>query len=134
VHARIHASPARNRITTTGWIDDRRLLELYQTSSILAFPSLDEGFGIPVLEGMAHGLAVLASTRGALPEVCGDAALLVNPLQTDDITGALRDIIRNPDLKRHLEQKGILRAREFGWPKAVEKTWAVYQELIEGGP
>ncbi|HML18547.1 MAG TPA: glycosyltransferase family 1 protein, partial [Bryobacteraceae bacterium] len=81
----IETSPKRNSIDVLGYVSAQELARLYQRASILAFPSLDEGFGMTVLEAMAHGVAVLTSNRSALPEVAGDAALLVDPQDTDAI-------------------------------------------------
>ena len=77
--ARIQASPARDRIQVTGYVSAEELATWYARASIFAFPSLDEGFGMPVLEAMAAGVPVVTSDRSALPEVAGDAAILVNP-------------------------------------------------------
>jgi glycosyltransferase involved in cell wall biosynthesis len=130
IHARIAASPARDRIETPGWIDDAALESLYRRASIFAFPSLDEGFGIPVLEAMAHALPVLASDRSALPEACGDAALLVNPLSEDQIAGALETLITDESLRRRLSDAGRARAALFPWERAAAATWNVYRELL----
>ncbi|MGC4051325.1 MAG: glycosyltransferase family 1 protein [Paludibaculum sp.] len=129
VHERIAASPARDRISVTGWVDDARLAELYASSSIFAFPSLDEGFGIPVLEAMAHSLPVISSNRSALPEACGDAALLVDPTNEEALGQALRLLIEDEGLRHRLVQRGRMRAAEFSWQRAVDLTWKVYQEL-----
>lgn len=129
VHERIAASPARDRISVVGWVDNERLAALYASASIFAFPSLDEGFGIPVLEAMAHGLPVVSSNRSALPEACGDAALLVDPTNEEEIGQALRQLIEDEGLRRMLVQRGKARAAEFSWQRAVDLTWKVYQEL-----
>ncbi|MGJ5814976.1 glycosyltransferase family 4 protein [Paludibaculum fermentans] len=129
IHERIAASPARERISVTGWVDNQRLAELYASASIFAFPSLDEGFGIPVLEAMAHGLPVVSSNRSALPEACGDAALLVDPTDEDAIGHALGRLIQDEGLRNHLVRAGQIRAAEFSWQRAVDLTWKVYQEL-----
>jgi glycosyltransferase involved in cell wall biosynthesis len=97
---------------------------------MLAFPSLDEGFGIPLLEAMAHGLPIIASKRAALPEVCGDAALLVDPNRTEEIAAAMQAIASDEKLGHRLTALGLARACQFSWETAVEKTWSVYNELI----
>jgi glycosyltransferase involved in cell wall biosynthesis len=96
----------------------------------LAFPSLDEGFGIPILEAMAAGMPVLTSNRSALEEVAGGAALLVNPESEVELAEALNRMAIDEQLREELKQKGLARAAEYTWPAAVEKTWKVYQELI----
>jgi glycosyltransferase involved in cell wall biosynthesis len=97
---------------------------------IFAFPSLDEGFGMPLLEAMAAGTPIVTSNCSALPEVAGDAALLVAPGDTAALAGALHDLTGNVELRRDLAQRGISRARSFTWEEAVEQTWQVYQELL----
>ena len=72
-------SPAHNRIHVTGYLSDAEVANIYAKASIFAFPSLDEGFGMPALEAMAAGIPVIAGNRSSLPEICGDAALLVDP-------------------------------------------------------
>lgn len=129
VMERIRSSPAAARIEVTGWLPDGLIDQLYWRASILAFPSLDEGFGIPALEAMAHGVAVLGSNRAALPEVCGDAALLVDPLREDEIAGALRLLIGDESLRSRLADAGRSRARLFPWSRTVEETWQAYREL-----
>jgi Glycosyltransferase len=130
IQRQIAASSARRRIEITGYVSRDQLQQLYRRASIAAFPSLDEGFGIPVLEAMANGIPVVTSNCSSLPEVAGDAALLVNPLDVEDLKSALRALIENNGLRERLQQQGKLRACEFTWAAAVEKTWAVYRELL----
>ncbi len=134
IHARIAASPARDRIETPGYVPDPALARLYRRASIFAFPSLDEGFGIPVLEAMAHGIPVLSSNRSALPEACGDAALLIDPMDGEALAHGVRRLIEDGELRSRLIQAGRTRAAEFSWQRAVTRTWAVYEELMGGRP
>jgi glycosyltransferase involved in cell wall biosynthesis len=134
IHARISASPARDRIETPGYVPDSALERLYRRASLFAFPSLDEGFGIPVLEAMAHGIPVLSSNRSALPEACGDAALLIDPLDGEALAHGLSRLIEDGGLRNRLIQAGTLRAAEFSWQRAVARTWAVYEELLGSHP
>jgi glycosyltransferase involved in cell wall biosynthesis len=126
----IAASPARDRISILGYVPAEALADWYARSTILAFPSLDEGFGIPILEAMAAGLPVLTSDRSALAEVAGGAALLVNPESVEELAEALSKMIADEQLREDLKQMGLARAAEFTWPKALEQTWNVYQELL----
>ena len=128
--AEIARSPAQSRISVTGYVSPRDLANWYRRSSIFAFPSLDEGFGMPVLEAMAAGLPVITSDRSALPEVAGDAALLVNPEDTDALRQALRRLSSDAELWRDLSHRGSGRARDFTWERAVRETWDVYQTLL----
>lgn len=123
-------STARARITVTGYVTPEELGRWYRRASVFAFPSLDEGFGMPVLEAMSFGLPVVASNRSALPEVCGDAALLVDPAQTDELATALTRFTSDEALRDAYAARGELRAREFSWQKAVDVTWSVYTELL----
>jgi glycosyltransferase involved in cell wall biosynthesis len=117
------------RIEVTGYLPAPRLEQLYARASIFAFPSLDEGFGIPVLEAMARGLPVITSNSSALPEVAGDAALLVDPRSTADIAAALTRLASDTDLRRQLASHGLERAKMFSWEQAVAATYSVYREL-----
>ena len=128
--ARIAASPARERIQVTGYVSPRELADWYARASIFAFPSQDEGFGMPVLEAMAAGVPVVTSDRSALPEVAGDAALRVDPDDAEALRHALRELTINEDLRRELIRLGIERALTFSWEKAVRETWDVYRKLL----
>jgi len=130
VRARAAASPARDRIEFPGWVDDGRLAGLYARASVLAFPSLDEGFGIPILEAMAWGLPVVASNRSSLPEVCGNDALLVDPGDTEALGAAIRSLIDDPVLASTLAGRGRERARRRPWSAAAGETLRVYAELL----
>jgi glycosyltransferase involved in cell wall biosynthesis len=128
--AQIDASPARNRISVTGYVSQGDLAEWYAKASIFAFPSLDEGFGMPVLEAMAAGVPVVTSNRSALPEVAGDGAMLVDPESTEELAEALRHLMQGEELRKNLACRGTDRARLFTWEKAVAETWNVYRELL----
>jgi glycosyltransferase involved in cell wall biosynthesis len=126
----VERSARRADITITGYIPNDDLERLYSRASILAFPSLDEGFGLPVLEAMARGLPVLTSNRSALPEVAGSAALLVDPLDTESISTALNRLIEDANLRKDLARKGLERSKLFTWERAAAETWTVYAELL----
>lgn len=130
IHARIAASPARDRILLPGYVTSWELASWYARAEVFAFPSLDEGFGMPILEAMAAGAAVLTSNRSAMPEVAGDAALLVDPLNLANLRQELCRITADTSLRQHLRRRGALRAREFTWEKAVAETWEIYRELL----
>ena len=103
---RITASAARDRICVAGYVSRDELERLYARAAIFAFPSLDEGFGIPVLEAMAHGVPVVTSNCSALPEVAGSSAVLVDPKDVSSIAGALSDLIANPEKRAALREAG----------------------------
>jgi glycosyltransferase involved in cell wall biosynthesis len=126
----IQHSSRKQDIQVLGYVTASELEQLYQRASILAFPSLDEGFGMPILDAMARGVPVLTSSVSAMPEVAGDAALLVDPTNVDAIVDGLRRLATNSELREALTQKGIERAKNFTWEKSVEATWNVYGELL----
>lgn len=128
----IECSRRRKDIEVLGYIPGEERDRWYARARIFAFPSLDEGFGMPVLEAMAWGLAVLTSNRSALPEVSGDAALLVDPTDVESIGSALQRLTREEEVRRHLVKSGRIRAARFTWKAALEKTWSVYDELLPG--
>jgi len=107
-----------------GYVADQDLPELYAAARVFAYPSLYEGFGIPPLEAMACGTPVVASTAGALPEVLGDAALLVDPLDEGALTEALRAAA---DDQGALRRRGLERAAHYTWQRAATETWRVYE-------
>jgi glycosyltransferase involved in cell wall biosynthesis len=130
IRSRIESSPCRDRIQVLGYVPAELLAQWYARALIFAFPSLDEGFGLPVLEAMAAGVAVISSNRAALPEVCGDAALLIDPERTEALSDALQSLICDEGLRRELAGRGLRRVSEFTWSGAVEKTWKIYGTLV----
>jgi glycosyltransferase involved in cell wall biosynthesis len=124
---RIRKSPAQSRIRMLGYRTRDELNQLYRTAAVLAFPSLEEGFGFPVLEAMSAGLPVVTSNSSALKEVAGDAALLVDPLDVDGLRGALQATLEDPAVKERLVAAGFHRAAEFTWQRAAQQTLAVYR-------
>ncbi|MBV9779437.1 MAG: glycosyltransferase family 4 protein [Acidobacteriaceae bacterium] len=129
---RIERSACRERIRLTGYVSGAELAGLYSRASIFVLPSLDEGFGIPVLEAMAHGAPVVTSNRSALVEVAGEAAILVDPYSVDELASALVRLIQDPDLRGKLSDLGRARARSYTWERAVEATYSIYRELLNG--
>lgn len=126
----ISASPASSRIRVTGYQTDDQLGEWYARAGIFAFPSLDEGFGMPVLEAMDAGLPVIAANTSAIPEVCGDAAELIDPHDEDALASALTRLAADDSRREQLTARGRRRAAGFQWDEAVSKTAAVYRELL----
>jgi glycosyltransferase involved in cell wall biosynthesis len=128
--ARIRRSPAAERISVLGYVSPEELAGWYGRAMIFAFPSLDEGFGMPVLEAMAAGVPALTSNRSALPEVAGDAAVLVDPLNVEELGSALRILAASEDRRQKFAERGLLRARLFTWEKAVCETWRIYRKVL----
>ncbi len=106
------------------------LVNLYNAALGFMFVSLAEGFGIPLLEAMQCGCPVITSTETSLPEIAGDAALLVKPYDTDAIAQAMRQVIESSELRAELRQKGLKRARQFSCKKMAEETLSGYQQVL----
>jgi glycosyltransferase involved in cell wall biosynthesis len=123
------ASRCADRITITGYLPETELAALYGQASIFAFPSLDEGFGMPVLEAMAAGVPVITSNCSALPEVAGNAAILIDPQSDPDLAGALQLLGSDEKRREELAASGKIHAESFTWAKAVTATRRVYGEL-----
>jgi glycosyltransferase involved in cell wall biosynthesis len=114
-------------VEITGWVGEEELAAAYRDADVFAYPSIYEGFGLPVVEAMASGTPVVTSTGGSLPEVAGDAALIVDPLDTSAIVAALRVIASDPARAASLRSAGLVRARLFSWETAAEQHAAVYR-------
>ena len=124
----------RRRLTarvqvSEGSLTREELAALYTRASLFVFPSLYEGFGLPVLEAMACGTPVVASDRSAVPESAGDAAMLVDPMEPQDLAEAMRELLGDPETSDDLTRRGRERARAFTWESASRRTWSVYEEL-----
>ena len=119
---------ARDRVRLLGYVEDADLPPLLSGSLGLAFPSLYEGFGLPALEAMACATPVLTSTTSSLPEVVGDAGLLVDPLDVGAIADGLRRLVDDESLRTALGQRGAARAADFTWQRAATETLAVLRD------
>jgi glycosyltransferase involved in cell wall biosynthesis len=119
-----------DRVHLCAWIDDAQLEGLYAAASCLAFPSLAEGFGLPVLEAMDRGLPVACANGSALPEVAGDAALLFDPLSVDAIAAAITALLSDRALRSRLVARGRDQVRRFSWERAAAETAASYRRAL----
>ena len=126
----VRNADAADRIVRSGFVDAAALRALYRRATLFAYPSLYEGFGLPLLEAMAAGLPVLTSDRSSMPEVAGDAALLVDPESVDAIARGLTRLLDNDQLRRGLAEAGRRREAEFSWDRAAAATIDVYRSAM----
>lgn len=134
LRSRMSSLQEQGRLEVLDYCGPERLWDLYRGAVALVFPSLHEGFGFPVLEAMASSLPVLTSVTGATAEVGGDAALLVDPENTREITAGLVQLAFDSDLRTRLAEAGPRRAREWTWERTSDLTCAVYRRLLDSGP
>ncbi len=121
-----------NQVTFTGRISNAAFIHQYARAAIAVVPSVYEGFGLPAGEAMACGVPVIATTGGALPEVVGDAGVLVPPQDSRALAAAIEDLLDHPEKAAHLGEQGYRRVQaHFTWRRAAEKTAAVYREVID---
>ncbi len=125
------ASPVRDDIVLPGFVPDEVLPAVYSAADVLAFPSLYEGFGLPILEAMACGTPVVSSRSSCLPEVAEGAALLVDPDNTEAIAVALELALTDEGLRADLRQKGLARAAGYTWQAAAETLLSVYNRVAK---
>lgn len=112
-------------------VSDSELVAAYNAAEVVVLPSFYEGFGFPPLESMACGTPAIVSTGGALPEVVGNAATIVDPLRPDELAEAIRDILENSERRTVMIARGLKRAAEFTWQKTGEQTLKIYEKVLE---
>ncbi|OZB57836.1 MAG: hypothetical protein B7X31_14400 [Thiomonas sp. 13-66-29] len=120
---------ARGEAIRTGYLPRAQVLDLYAAAALFAYPSLYEGFGLPVLEAFASGVPVLTSNVSSLPEVSGGAALEVDPYSVDAIAEGMRALLDDAAMREHHAILGLERAKAFSWARCAEQTLAVYRQL-----
>jgi len=128
IHRRVASSACRDRIQCLGFVDKQDLPVLYGGSAALVYPSLFEGFGLPLVEAMACGCPVICSERGSLGEVAGDAALIIDPDSAEDMAGALARLALEKETGEQLAQKGLTRAAGFSWDETARQVWQLYKQ------
>jgi glycosyltransferase involved in cell wall biosynthesis len=132
VYTLVNRLGIKDRVHFLGRVSDEELVALYNTAQMLVMPSFYEGFGLPVLEGMACGAPVIASNTSSLPEVVGDAGLLVDPTDADDLTVAMWRLVSDAKLRQDLVAKGFKRAASFSWERAARETLDLYRRVAAG--
>lgn len=121
------------KIVFTGFVPDEELPYIYNGADLFVYLSLFEGFGIPPLEAMACGVPVICSNTTSLPEVVGDAGILVAPADQKAVEEAILRIIGNPSLRKEMREKGLVQASRFSWERTARETLEVYREVVQGG-
>lgn len=126
----LNASYDPNLFITPGYIKEEDLPMVYGLSEVFLFPSHSEGFGMPVVEAMACGSPVITSKISSMPEIAGDAALLIDPLSPPTIAEALLEILGNEELRQEKIQDGLLNAKRFSWDITAEKVLGIYERIL----
>lgn len=130
VAGKAHGSAPTTWTHSIGYVRDEDRPALYRLAEVTVFPSLYEGFGVPILESFACGTPVITSNTSAMPETGGDAALYVDPYNPQDLADALRELAQSPELRAHLTAKGLERVKEFSWTKTAEKTLHILDTVL----
>lgn len=119
----------RDRITFTGKISDEDVVRIYNESDFFVFPSLYEGFGLPILEAMACGCPVIASNVASIPEVCGDSAILFDPFSPEELANKILQLALDEEIKEELRQKGLERVKAFSWGEVAKKYIEIFNKI-----
>lgn len=120
----------RKRIIVTGYVDEQDLAPLYADALLFAYPSFYEGFGLPPLEAMQCGTPVITSNTSSLPEVVGDAGIMIDPNDTESLCQAMLSIYKSSSLRQELSQKSVMRSKKFSWSRCAEETMKAYKESL----
>ena len=128
----VHKHKLDKHVRFLGFQPMETLATFYRLARAFVFPSLYEGFGLPPLEALASGTPVITSNTSSLPEVVGDAALLIDPLNADDIADALVRVLTDDGLRAELVRRGFERVKQFSWDRSVKRTHEIYMEVLRG--
>lgn len=131
VFAAVRDSGFADQVQFTGYISYEDMVSVYRSAAVFVYPSLYEGFGLPVLEAMACGCPVVCSNTTSVPEVAGDAAILVNPESVSEIAEGIRRVLTEPGLAESLRERGRAQARKFTWEDCAKETIAAYRKTAE---
>ncbi|MEI6328607.1 MAG: glycosyltransferase family 1 protein [Pseudanabaena sp. ELA645] len=129
-HTLQQISQYKGRIIITGYVPDKDLSAIYSGATAFVFPSLYEGFGLPILEAMQCGTPVISSNSTSLPEVVGDAGILIDPKDKAQLCQAMLNVLNDETLRDNLKQKGLERAKQFSWEKCANETVEIYKKII----
>jgi glycosyltransferase involved in cell wall biosynthesis len=125
----VHRHHLHKHVRFLGYMPEDTLAIMYRLASVFVFPSLYEGFGLPPLEAMASGTPVVTSNVSSLPEVAGDAAVLVNPYESSAIAEGMLRVLTDPQLAAELRLKGLARAQQFSWEASARRVREIYGEV-----
>ena len=128
----VHRHQLHQHVRFLGFVSTDTLAALYRLAQVFVFPSLYEGFGLPPLEAMANGTPVVTANVSSLPEVVGDAALLIDPMDANSIAEGLHRVLMDGDLRADLIRRGHERVKAFSWERSVQRTHEIYQEVLRG--
>jgi glycosyltransferase involved in cell wall biosynthesis len=131
IYKTINKLKLQKEVIFTGYVEDDDLPYLYNAADLFIYPSLYEGFGLPLLEAMACGCPVITSNTSSLPEVVGDAGIMIDPYNVDALVGAMREVLSNDNLRENMIKRGLERAKMFSWEKTARETLKVYKEVME---
>jgi glycosyltransferase involved in cell wall biosynthesis len=126
----VHRFKLHKHVRFFGFVPDETLAILYRLAAVFVFPSLYEGFGLPPLEAMASGTPVVTSNVSSLPEVVGDAALLIDPYEPASIAHGMRRVLTEPALRDDLRARGLARVRDFSWERSIRRVREIYDEVM----
>lgn len=128
-----HSFQNERNVILTGYVPQAHLPDLYRGASLFVYPSFYEGFGLPVIEAMACGVPVVTSNTTSLPEVVGDAGILINPYHPDELKEAMGKLLEDTGCRKEMSEKGLERANLFSWERSARGTLAVYQKVLGAG-
>jgi glycosyltransferase involved in cell wall biosynthesis len=133
IFARVEALGLKDEVHFVGYVPGEMLVWWYNAAELFVFPSVYEGFGLPPLEAMACGTPVITSCVSSLPEVVGEAGVLVDPFDRDTLTASMERVLRDKDMQEKMREKGLGQARSFSWKKAARDTAACYHRAMKAG-
>jgi len=119
----------RDDVIFTGYIEDEELPHLYSAADLFVFPSLYEGFGLPALEAMACGVPVITSNSSSLPEIVGDAGIMINPYKYEELSEAITRVLSDEELRKKMKEKSLKRSKKFSWEQTAQQTLEIYEDL-----
>jgi glycosyltransferase involved in cell wall biosynthesis len=131
LHETIRRMRLENTVKFTGYVSQEDLIHLYNAAHLCVYPSLYEGFGLPILEAMACGTPVVTSNISSIPEVAGGAALLFDPSDVHEMMEKINMVLARPELREHLSAQGLRRVTDFSWRRTATETMEVYEQVVQ---